>query len=159
VAEIKVMTDADQFARDTVGLLQLGDHVKWPHTVVAVLAARFRTYASHVMAAQATPKEQAIKIVIEEINSSTGPTGGWLDSPKAVCAEIVARLEGAEPRSVTGLAAQAPAPTTLKCMKCGLSETDLVHHPEELSKRGRERGIDVSDFDCHAFQPNEGAQI
>jgi hypothetical protein len=37
-----------------------------------------------------------IQIVIEEINSSTGPTGGWIDRPKAVCAEIVARLEGAE---------------------------------------------------------------
>jgi hypothetical protein len=36
--------------------------------------------------------ECAVQIVIEEIDSSTGPTGGWLDSPKTVCAKIVARL-------------------------------------------------------------------
>jgi len=41
----------------------------------------------------ASQKEvEELKIVIEEIGSSTGPTGGWLDSPKAVCAAIVERL-------------------------------------------------------------------
>lgn len=44
-------------------------------------------------------RERAIQIVIEEINSSTGPTGEWLDSPKAICAEIVARLEGGAARA------------------------------------------------------------
>jgi hypothetical protein len=48
---------------------------------------------------------RAIQIVIEELNSSTGPTGGWLDSPKAICAEIVARLEGGAAR-----ASAAPLP-------------------------------------------------
>jgi hypothetical protein len=34
---------------------------------------------------------------------------------------------------------------------CGLPITDLIHHADELAKRGRDKGIDVSDFGCHEF--------
>lgn len=34
------------------------------------------------------------QIVVDEITSSTGPTGGWLDSPKAIAAAILERLAG-----------------------------------------------------------------
>lgn len=36
--------------------------------------------------------ERTEKIIQDEIASSTGPTGGWLDSPKAVCAAIIEKL-------------------------------------------------------------------
>lgn len=37
--------------------------------------------------------ERAREIIIKQIESSTGPTGGWLDSPKAVCAAILIAID------------------------------------------------------------------
>jgi hypothetical protein len=43
--------------------------------------------------------------------------------------------------------------TTERCAECGLPNKDLLHHPDKLAEMGRDKGIDVSDFECHEFKP------
>jgi hypothetical protein len=47
-------------------------------------------------------------------------------------------------------AASSTQPEEL-CETCNLPEKDLIHHADALADLGREKGIDVSDFDCHDF--------
>lgn len=49
-----------------------------------------------VAAAERDTRERMAQIVIEEIVTSTGPTGGWLDSPKAITASLLERIRGKE---------------------------------------------------------------
>jgi hypothetical protein len=44
--------------------------------------------------------EVAKKIFVDEVASSTGPTGGWLDSPKAIAASIAKRIAEESTNSV-----------------------------------------------------------
>src|SRR5262249_35805186 len=86
-----------------------------------------------------TGQDDAIKIVIEEINSSTGPTGGWLDSPKAICAEIVARLNRA-----TG-----PVPTAEPPSQPLIEQLEFYANPKNWSERNQYRAKD----DCGDLGP------
>jgi len=72
----------------------------WPDLAPTHVAYRAFLYGrtvqfgvKHGAAQPASPSErdELIALVIDEINSSTGPTGGWLDSPKVVLAAIVER--------------------------------------------------------------------
>jgi hypothetical protein len=40
-----------------------------------------------------------------------------------------------------------------KCDVCNCSREDLIHHAAKLAELGREKAIEVSDFNCHEFQP------
>jgi hypothetical protein len=61
-----------------------------------------------------------IAIVIREITTSTGPTGGWCDSPKAICASIVDKLK----RRLLADRIRKGEPS-LPCKRCGDADGTL----------------------------------
>lgn len=74
-----------------------------------------------------TTREWFEKIVVDEISSSTGPTGGWLDSPKAICAAIITKIRAYD----AGVQAERERaqPTQLgTCKLDGDPEKSKSHH-------------------------------
>jgi hypothetical protein len=76
--EAEMPTIAEQEARKEAPV-RIVDEAKAPKS-----AAFLRTWTSGYLAGF----KKALELASEEIDSSTGPTGAWLDSPKAVGAAI-----------------------------------------------------------------------
>jgi hypothetical protein len=79
------------------------------------------------------PQSMIPDIVIHVIESFTGPTGGWLESPVVVCNEICKSLRGTAPSSVTpSIGCQCGDGGCIECWPSNFTKQALVEYVRSL---------------------------